>query len=171
MGSKCCGWWSRVPPGARSHSDPRGPQGDRLSARVSHGANHRSAPWDTSPMDIISNAGGAGSFLFDDSSSPVLPANARGRARSVDFGLPARASRLDSVPKSAGPARPTPREYSEQKSWCGLARSFHSSVRIAVCHISLDFSGVGEPRIVGYPVRERGVFLLRCAGPPPTADI
>ena len=46
-------------------------------------------------MDIISNAGGAGSFSFDDSSSPSLPSSGRGRARSADFGLPGRAGLLD----------------------------------------------------------------------------
>jgi site-specific DNA recombinase len=46
-------------------------------------------------MDIISNAGGAGSFSFDDFSSPSLPSSGRGRARSADFGLPGRAGLLD----------------------------------------------------------------------------
>jgi len=46
-------------------------------------------------MDIISNAGGAGSFSFDDSSSPALPSSGRGRARSADFGLPARQGLID----------------------------------------------------------------------------
>jgi DNA invertase Pin-like site-specific DNA recombinase len=46
-------------------------------------------------MDIISNAGGAGSFSFDDSSSPSLPSTGRGRARSDDFGLPGRQGLLD----------------------------------------------------------------------------
>ena len=46
-------------------------------------------------MDIISNAGGAGSFSFDDSFSPSLPSSGRGRVRSADFGLPGRAGLLD----------------------------------------------------------------------------
>jgi len=41
-------------------------------------------------MDISSNAGGAGSFSFDPSSSPALPSTGRGRVRSADFGLPER---------------------------------------------------------------------------------
>jgi len=35
-------------------------------------------------MEIISNAGGAGSFSFDDSSSPSFPSTGRGRARSAN---------------------------------------------------------------------------------------
>jgi hypothetical protein len=46
-------------------------------------------------MDIISNAGGAGPFSFDDSSSPALPSTGRGRVRSADFGLPEREGLLD----------------------------------------------------------------------------
>ena len=46
-------------------------------------------------MDIISNAGGAGSFSFDDSFSPSLPSSGRGRVRSADFGLPERTGLLD----------------------------------------------------------------------------
>jgi site-specific DNA recombinase len=46
-------------------------------------------------MDIISNAGGAGSFSFDPSSSPALPSTGRGRVRSADFGLPERSGLLD----------------------------------------------------------------------------
>jgi len=46
-------------------------------------------------MDITSNAGGAGSFSFDDSSSPALPSTGRGRVRSVDFGLPERSGLMD----------------------------------------------------------------------------
>lgn len=46
-------------------------------------------------MDIISNAGGAGSFSFDDSSSPALPSTGRGRVRSADFGLPERSGLMD----------------------------------------------------------------------------
>jgi site-specific DNA recombinase len=46
-------------------------------------------------MDITSNAGGAGSFSFDDSSSPALPSTGRGRVRSADFGLPEREGLLD----------------------------------------------------------------------------
>ena len=53
------------------------------------------APRDSLPMDIISNAGGAGSFSFDDSSSPSLPSSGRGRVRSADFGLPERTGLLD----------------------------------------------------------------------------
>ena len=46
-------------------------------------------------MDISSNAGGAGSFSFDTSSSPALPSTGRGRIRSADFGLPERSGLLD----------------------------------------------------------------------------
>jgi DNA invertase Pin-like site-specific DNA recombinase len=46
-------------------------------------------------MDISSNAGGAGSFSFDDSSSPALPSTGRGRVRSADFGLPERTGLMD----------------------------------------------------------------------------
>lgn len=46
-------------------------------------------------MDIISNAGGAGSFSFDDSSPNPLPSASRGRVRSADFGLPERTGLLD----------------------------------------------------------------------------
>jgi len=46
-------------------------------------------------MDITSNAGGAGSFSFDDSSSPALPSTGRGRVRSADFGLPQRTGLMD----------------------------------------------------------------------------
>jgi hypothetical protein len=46
-------------------------------------------------MDITFNAGGAGSFSFDDSSSPSLPSSGRGRVRSADFGLPERNGLLD----------------------------------------------------------------------------
>ncbi|MFM7033783.1 MAG: recombinase family protein [Planctomycetia bacterium] len=46
-------------------------------------------------MDIISNAGGAGSFSFEDSPSPYLPSSRRGRIRSTDFGLPERSGLLD----------------------------------------------------------------------------
>lgn len=46
-------------------------------------------------MDISSNAGGAGSFSFDPSSSPALPSTGRGRIRSADFGLPEREGLLD----------------------------------------------------------------------------
>jgi DNA invertase Pin-like site-specific DNA recombinase len=46
-------------------------------------------------MDISSNAGGAGSFSFDTSSSPALPSTGRGRVRSADFGLPERSGLLD----------------------------------------------------------------------------
>jgi site-specific DNA recombinase len=46
-------------------------------------------------MDISSNAGGAGSFSFDPSSSPALPSTGRGRIRSADFGLPERLGLLD----------------------------------------------------------------------------
>jgi DNA invertase Pin-like site-specific DNA recombinase len=46
-------------------------------------------------MDISSNAGGAGSFSFDPSSSPALPSTGRGRVRSADFGLPERSGLLD----------------------------------------------------------------------------
>jgi DNA invertase Pin-like site-specific DNA recombinase len=46
-------------------------------------------------MDIFSHAGGAGSFSFDDSSSPALPSPGRGRVRSVDFGLPERSGLMD----------------------------------------------------------------------------
>ncbi|MFM8735662.1 MAG: hypothetical protein ACKOC8_10765, partial [Pirellulales bacterium] len=46
-------------------------------------------------MDICSNAGGAGSFSFDDSSSPALPSTGRGRVRSADFGLPERSGLMD----------------------------------------------------------------------------
>jgi site-specific DNA recombinase len=46
-------------------------------------------------MDISSNAGGAGSFSFDDSSSPALPSTGRGRVRSADFGLPERSGLMD----------------------------------------------------------------------------
>ena len=43
-GRKCCGWWSRVPPGGRSHDGPNGPPRDRLPARVSHGWRTFSSP-------------------------------------------------------------------------------------------------------------------------------
>jgi DNA invertase Pin-like site-specific DNA recombinase/transcription initiation factor TFIIIB Brf1 subunit/transcription initiation factor TFIIB len=46
-------------------------------------------------MDISSNAGGAGSFSFDPSSSSALPSTGRGRVRSADFGLPERSGLLD----------------------------------------------------------------------------
>ena len=46
-------------------------------------------------MDIISDAGGAGSFSFDDSFSPSLPSTGRARVRSADFGLPERTGLLD----------------------------------------------------------------------------
>lgn len=46
-------------------------------------------------MDIISTAGGAGSFSFDDSPSRALPSTGRGRVRSVDFGLPERTGLLE----------------------------------------------------------------------------
>ena len=47
-------------------------------------------------MDIISNAGGAGGFLFDDSSNPnSQPPTGRGRARSDSFGLPERTGLID----------------------------------------------------------------------------
>jgi site-specific DNA recombinase len=46
-------------------------------------------------MDISSNAGGAGAFSFDPSSSPALPSTGRGRVRSADFGLPERSGLLD----------------------------------------------------------------------------
>jgi hypothetical protein len=46
-------------------------------------------------MDISPNAGGAGSFSFDPSSSPALPSTGRGRVRSADFGLPERSGLLD----------------------------------------------------------------------------
>jgi hypothetical protein len=46
-------------------------------------------------MDISPNAGGAGSFSFDSSSSPALPSTGRGRVRSADFGLPERSGLLD----------------------------------------------------------------------------
>ena len=45
-------------------------------------------------MDIISNAGGAGSFSFDDFFSSV-PATGRGRVRSADFGMPGRPGLVD----------------------------------------------------------------------------
>jgi DNA invertase Pin-like site-specific DNA recombinase len=45
-------------------------------------------------MDIIFNAGGAGSFSFDHSFSSV-PATGRGRVRSVDFGMPERPGLVD----------------------------------------------------------------------------
>ena len=45
-------------------------------------------------MDIISNAGGAGSFSFDDSFSSVS-ATGRGRVRSADFGMPERPGLVD----------------------------------------------------------------------------
>jgi len=45
-------------------------------------------------MDIISNAGGSGSFSFDDSFSSV-PATGRGRVRSADFGMPERPGLVD----------------------------------------------------------------------------
>ena len=48
-------------------------------------------------MDITSNAGGAGSFSFDDSSSPSLPSPSRGRVQSTDFGLPERHGLLELV--------------------------------------------------------------------------
>ena len=46
-------------------------------------------------MDITSNAGDAGSFSFDESSSPSFPSTGRGRARSTDFGLPGREGLLN----------------------------------------------------------------------------
>ena len=47
-------------------------------------------------MDIFSNAGGAGSFSFDDSSNPnSQPPTGRGRVRSNSFGLPERAGLID----------------------------------------------------------------------------
>ena len=46
-------------------------------------------------MDITFNAGGAGSFSFDDSSSPALHQSGRGRVRSNDFGLPERSGLMD----------------------------------------------------------------------------
>ena len=47
-------------------------------------------------MDIISNAGGAGGFSFDDSSNPnSQPPTGRGRVRSNSFGLPERAGLID----------------------------------------------------------------------------
>ena len=47
-------------------------------------------------MDIISNAGGAGGFSFDDSSNPnSQPPTGRGRVRSDSFGLPERAGLID----------------------------------------------------------------------------
>jgi len=47
-------------------------------------------------MDIFSNAGGAGSFSFDDSSNPnSQPPTGRGRVRSDSFGLPERAGLID----------------------------------------------------------------------------
>jgi site-specific DNA recombinase len=47
-------------------------------------------------MDIISNAGGAGGFSFDDSSNPnSQPPTGRGRVRGDDFGLPERAGLID----------------------------------------------------------------------------
>lgn len=47
-------------------------------------------------MDIISNAGEAGGFSFEDSSNPnSQPPTGRGRARGVDFGLPERAGLID----------------------------------------------------------------------------
>ena len=47
-------------------------------------------------MDIFSNAGGAGSFSFDDSSnSNSQPPTGRGRVRSDSFGLPERSGLID----------------------------------------------------------------------------
>ena len=46
-------------------------------------------------MDITSNAGGAGSFSFDDFSSPALTPTGRGRVRNADFGLPERSGLMD----------------------------------------------------------------------------
>ena len=47
-------------------------------------------------MDIVSNAGEAGGFSFDDSSNPSSqPPTGRGRVRGDDFGLPERAGLLD----------------------------------------------------------------------------
>ena len=47
-------------------------------------------------MDIISNAGGAGGFSFDDSSNPNSQRpTGRGRVRGDDFGLPERAGLID----------------------------------------------------------------------------
>jgi len=47
-------------------------------------------------MDIISTAGGAGSFSFDDSSNPnPQPPTGRGRVRSDSFGLPERPGLID----------------------------------------------------------------------------
>ena len=47
-------------------------------------------------MDIISNAGGAGGFSFDDFSNPnSQPPTGRGRVRSDSFGLPERAGLID----------------------------------------------------------------------------
>ena len=47
-------------------------------------------------MDIISNAGGAGGFSFDNSSNPnSQPPTGRGRVRSDSFGLPERAGLID----------------------------------------------------------------------------
>ena len=47
-------------------------------------------------MDIISNAGNAGGFSFDDSSNPnSQPPTGRGRVRSNSFGLPERAGLID----------------------------------------------------------------------------
>ena len=47
-------------------------------------------------MDIISNAGEAGGFSFDDSSNPnSQPPTGRGRVRSDSFGLPERAGLID----------------------------------------------------------------------------
>jgi DNA invertase Pin-like site-specific DNA recombinase len=47
-------------------------------------------------MDIISNAGGATGFSFDDSSNPnSQPPTGRGRVRGDDFGLPERAGLID----------------------------------------------------------------------------
>ena len=57
-------------------------------------------------MDIISTAGGAGSFSFDDSPSRALPSTGRGRVRSADFGLPERTGLLDlaHIFRDPGPA-------------------------------------------------------------------
>jgi hypothetical protein len=47
-------------------------------------------------MDIFSNAGGAGSFSFHDSSNPnSQPPTGRGRVRSDSFGLPERSGLID----------------------------------------------------------------------------
>jgi len=49
MAENCCGWWSRVPPGERSHDGPSGPSRDCLPARVSNGWRTISSPRGTHP--------------------------------------------------------------------------------------------------------------------------